>query len=308
MASLSTKELSKRNNFYIFIKRIVIGQGFYIVGKDELVLLNKSIIDNLNSLEDLEKYNNGKSILLPTENNEMVKLSSLYKDSEFSNRTQDTTIKQDMQVSALLTQIENIKAHTGKKSIRLRIGNEYYDVLTVVNSPFGCKSDFNFIDTEGNYVGFVSHKHGNSPKDFQQWSGTSKRFQETIFNHPETQSFIQELKRRFIGDGLPSTSSVARKINDINLKMMACFGTDYGKSFGFNNVNAIMQGSLFLRNIGDSYLLKASHNVILNGSLPDYSYEPVFIAIHKKDRCDHGIKDARVTINPIGGRRIKDFI
>jgi hypothetical protein len=307
VANLSIKELSKRNNFYIFIKRISIGQGFYISGQDRLVLLDHSILNNVESLEDLEKYNNGKSIVLPTVDNQQLKLSSLYKDSEFSNRTQNTTLQQDIQVKSIANQIENIKKQTNKNYVRLRIGNEFYNIISVIDSPFGCKSDFNFIDTDGNYVGFVSHKHGNSPKDFQQWSGTSKRFQEIIFNHPETQSFIKELVDRF-DSGLPSTSSVARKIIDEKLKMMACFGIDYGKELGLNNVNAIMQGSLVLKNQGDCYLLKGSHNVIQNGIVPNYSYEPVFIAVHKKDRSDHGIKDARVTINPIGGRKIKDFI
>lgn len=307
MANLSTKELSKRNNFYIFIKRISIGQGFYIVGQDKLVLLDPSILNSLDSLDDLEKYNNGRSIVLPTIDNNKVKLSSLYKDSEFSNRTQDTTMQQDIQVNSISNQIENIKKSTNKTFVKVRIGNDYYNIVSVVDSPFGYKSDFNFIDTNGNYVGFISHKHGNSPRDFQQWSGTSKRFQEPIFSHPETQSFIDELTKRF-NSGLPSTSSVARKIIDQDLKMMACFGIDYGKELGLNNVNAIMQGSLVLKNQGDCYLLKGSHNVIQNEVVPDYSYEPVFIAVHKKDRSDHGIKDARVTINPIGGRKIKDFI
>ncbi len=307
MASLSIKELSKRNNFYIFTKRISIGQGFYVVGQDKLLLLDPSILNNIECLEDLEKYNTGRSIVLPTIDNSKIKLSSLYKDSEFSNRTQDTTMQQDIQVKSIANQIENIKLSTDKKFVKIRIGNEYYEVVSIIDSPFGCKSDFNFINTNGDYVGFISHKHGNSPRDFQQWSGTSKRFQEAIFNHPETQSFIKELTNRF-DQGLPSTSSVARRIVDEKLKMMACFGTDYGSEFGLNNVNAIMQGNLLLKNQGDCYLLKASHNVILNSSLPDYSYEPVFIAVHKKDRSDHGIKDARVTINPIGGRRIKDFI
>lgn len=307
MANLSIKELSKRNNFYIFVKRVSIGQGFYVVGEDRLVILDPSILNDLDSLSNLEKYNNGRSIVLPTIDNSKVKLSNLYKDSEFSNRTQDTTMQQDIQVNSIANQIENIKQSTNKNFVRIRIGNEYYSVVSVIDSPFGCKSDFNFINTSGEYVGFISHKHGNSPRDFQQWSGTSKRFQEAIFNHTETQSFIKELTARF-DQGLPSTSSVARRIVDEKLKMMACFGTDYGNEFGLNNVNAIMQGNLLLKNQGDCYLLKASHNVILNSSLPDYSYEPVFIAVHKKDRSDHGIKDARVTINPIGGRRIKDFI
>ena len=51
MASLSMKELAKRNNFSIFTKRISIGQGFYVVGKDELILLDTSILDTIDDLE-----------------------------------------------------------------------------------------------------------------------------------------------------------------------------------------------------------------------------------------------------------------
>ena len=47
MASLSMKELSKRNNFNIFVKRIAIGQGFYFVGIDELIILDPSILLNI---------------------------------------------------------------------------------------------------------------------------------------------------------------------------------------------------------------------------------------------------------------------
>lgn len=60
MSSLSTKELSKRNNFNIFAKRIAIGQGFYLIGVDELILLDKSILDNLTDLESLNYYKQKK--------------------------------------------------------------------------------------------------------------------------------------------------------------------------------------------------------------------------------------------------------
>ena len=55
-------------------------------------------------------------------------------------------------------------------------------------------------------------------------------------------------------------------------------------------------------------MLIASDNTINNPSVPADSYEPVFLAVHKKDRSDHGIKNARITISPLGGRRIKQFI
>jgi hypothetical protein len=306
MSSLSIKELSKRNNFNIFAKRIAIGQGFYLVGIDELVLLDKSILDKLTDLESLNYYKKQKSILLPTQDGKIIKLNSLYKDSEFSNRTQNTTVKQDLEIYNLNNKLQEIKKNTNKHYVKVRVNNEIHSVVSVVTSPFGYKSDFNFIDIDGKEIFFISHKYGNTPRDFQQWSGTSKRFQELIFNHPETKDFIKTLLST--GSELPKATTIARKIKDSLLKQMAVYGIDFGNSFGLNNVNAVLQGNLYFKNIGDCYMLIASDNTINNPAVPYDNYEPVFLAVHKKDRSDHGIKNARITISPLGGRRIKLFI
>jgi hypothetical protein len=306
MSSLSTKELSKRNNFNIFAKRIAIGQGFYLVGVDELILLDKSILDNLTDLESLNYYKQKKSIVLPTQNGSSVKLNSLYKDSEFSNRTQNTTVKQDLEIYNLNNKLQEIKKNTNKDYVKVRVNNEIQDVVSIITSPFGYKSDFNFINTNGKEIFFISHKYGNTPRDFQQWSGTSKRFQELIFNHPETKDFIKTIVS--MGAELPRATTVARRIKDDLLKQMAVYGIDFGNSFGLNNVNSVLQGNLYFKNIGDCYMLIASDNTINNPSVPFDNYEPVFLGVHKKDRSDHGIKNARITISPLGGRRIKQFI
>jgi hypothetical protein len=306
MASLSIKELSKRNNFSIFTKRISIGQGFYVVGMDELILLDPSILDNIDDLEGLRYYEEKNSILLPTKNGKKIKLTGLYKDSEFSNRTQNTTIKQDLEVYSLSHKLEEIKKKINKPYVDVRVSQNVYRVVSVISSSFGYKSDFHFMDIDGNAVMHVSHKYGNSPRDFQQWSGTSKRFQKAIFDHPETISFIGELQA--MGNELPRASTVARRIKDDTLKQLSIYGTDFGLEFGLNNVEAVLQGSLSLKNIGDCYMLIASHHSIKNPVVPSESYEPMFLAVHKKDRSDHGIKNARITINPLGGRSIKKFI
>ena len=110
------------------------------------------------------------------------------------------------------------------------------------------------------------------------------------------------------GDSLPPASSVARKIQDVRLKNVAVFGNDFGKEFGINNVNAVMQGRLELTNESDFFTLNGSHYTIKNGEEPLFGYEPVFMAVHKKDRSDHWIKNCRLTINPLGSRKIKQFI
>lgn len=307
MAHLSIKELSKRNNFDIFTRRVSIGQGFYLVNTDNIVFISESILEDITCISDLNLFKINGSITLPTVDGQLVKLSNLYKDSAFSNRTQYTTQHQDSEVIKLARTIEEIKSKTNKNYVCIGIGQSMYDVIGISLSTIGSKSDFNFIDQFGKSVGFISHKYGQSPKDFQQWSGTSFRFQKDIFNNIETKNFIKELKNLYPNE-FPSANTIARKIQDESLKNIAMFGNDFGGEFGNNNVEAIMQGNLSLKNSGNYYSLLSSHYTILNGQQPSFGYEPVFMAIHKKDRADHKIINCRVTINPIGNRKITKFI
>ena len=52
MANLSIKELAKRNNFNVFVRRIRTGQGFYIAGQDDLILLDPLLLDKINDIND----------------------------------------------------------------------------------------------------------------------------------------------------------------------------------------------------------------------------------------------------------------
>lgn len=307
MAHLSIKELSKRNNFQTFVMRIAFGQGFYVVGTDIFIKLNQSILNNIVEVNDLNKYKVGRSIQLPTVNNDFIPLSMLYKDSDFSTRTQDTTAKQDEQIKNLAYMINDTKDKNNIDYIPVKISDTIYNIKDIKKMSDKSKADFCFIDANENEVGFVSHKDGNSPKSFQQWSGTSHRFQPEIFEHSETQDFIKTLKDKF-QYGLPSASTIARRISDEHLKMLAVFGNDFGKSLGNNNVEAVMQGELKLKQYQDHYILFGSHYTIKNGNLPEYGYDPVFMAVHKKDRSDHWISNCRLTINPLGSRKIKLFI
>jgi hypothetical protein len=307
VAHLSIKELSKRKNFETFMLRIAIGHGFYIVNTDILIKLNKKILTEVYDIEDLNKYKIGRSIQLPTETNDFIPLAMLYKDSDFSTRTQDTTAKQDKQISNIENMLEEIKNKNNIDYVRVSINNNIYSVTQVRRINEKSKADLCFIDLNGKEVGFVSHKDGNSPRSFQQWSGTSNRFQPEIFEHHETIEFIKTLKDKFPG-GLPAASTVARRIQDDRLKNLAVFGNDFGKLFGNNNVEAVMQGELILRKYQDYYILFGSHYTINNGILPLYGYDPVFMAVHKKDRKDHWIDNCRLTINPLGSRTIKQFI
>jgi hypothetical protein len=159
----------------------------------------------------------------------------------------------------------------------------------------------------GGYVGHVSHKAGQGPRGFQQWSGTSQRVEPTIYEHPETQAFINTLRDMF-PNGMPPTTTVGRKIQDENLKKLAVYGKDYGGPYSENNVDVTMQGILDIQSRGTYYELTSSGHKLYNGDRITGSYEPIFLAVYKGDRSDHGIKGARITINPIGGRTVSRFV
>jgi hypothetical protein len=307
MASLSVPELAKRNNFGIFVSRIRNGKEFKLDNANgQTVKLNKSLLTNLTSISNFDKFKKGQSIVLLTESGQEIRLNQLYKDSEFSGRTQATTAQEDAEIIRLNAQILKIMDKFGSDFISLKVGKTTYKVGLCASTPGTPKCDFHFRG-QGDYVGHVSHKAGSGPRGFQQWAGTSLRVEPTIYNHPETQAFISTLKEMF-PNGMPSATTVGRKIKDEKLKKMAVYGKDYGGEVGENNVDVTMQGTLSIQNRGVYYELTSSGHKLNNGDKISGDYEPIFLAVYKGDRSDHGIRGARITINPLGGRTVGKFV
>lgn len=308
MATLDTKNLAKRNNFNIFLNRIRTGKEFILnESNGAKVKLDKSILKQLTSIVHFDKFKVGQSIVLPTSTGQSVRLTQLYKDSEFVGRTQATTAQENAQIIRINQQLTKIFDKTGKDFIRLKVGATIYDAGLCESTPGTPKCDFHFRGVSG-YVGHVSHKAGIGPRAFQQWSGTTERGEIMIFNHPETQAFVNTLRQMY-PNGMPNATTVARRIQDQNLQKMAVYGSAYGSPMkGENNVDVAMQGILDIRNRGTYYELTSSGHKLNNGDRINGSYEPVFLAVYKGDRSDHGIKGARVIIQPIGGRTIQKFV
>lgn len=307
MASLSVSELAKRNNFNIFLSRIRTGKEFKLDnGSGQGVKLSKNILKELTTIANFNKFKQGQSIVLVTESGQNVRLTELYKDSEFSGRTQATTAQEDAQIVRINQQLNVIFDKIGSEIIPLKVGATTYQVGLCESTPGTPKCDFHFKGVSG-YVGHVSHKAGDGARAFQQWSGTSQRSEPLIFAHPETQAFISTLQDMF-PNGIPPATTVGRKIQDENLKKMAVYGSGYGGIRGENNVDVTMQGVLSVQNRGRYYELTCSGHKLNNGDRISGTYEPVFLAVYKGDRSDHGIKGARVIIQPIGGRNIQKYV
>jgi len=309
MAALSKDDLSKRNNFSLFKTRIA-GRGDFLLveGNGATIKIDPRVANTLRSINDIENYRVGRSIVFPTTMNGQVRLSQLFKDSTFVGRTQNTTAAEDEQVRVIRRKLEEIKQKNGSDTVTLKVGKNYYRVVTVESTPGTPKSDFHFRDDQGRMVGFVSHKDGLSATAIQQWGGITVRGEPVLAAHPETQAFVQTVQQMY-PNGIPPATTVARKIKDTRLKMMAIYGNGYGGPSSIQNVDLLLQGSVNIQRVTTGkYKLVASAQTHNNGDAITGTYEPVFMAIYKGDRSNYGVKGARMVISGKGGRSIKKYV
>ena len=312
MVALSPKELAKRNNFTVFVNRIKTN-GYFTIneGNGQRVQITQKFAYQLKSLEDLEKFkDNRKSIILPTGStgSSSIRLSQLYKDNAFKTRTGNPNAKEEEQIKLVREQLEKIKEKIGTDFIKLRVGNNTYEVTEVEDTPGTPKSDMNFIGRNGVRLGFCSLKNGVTARSIQQWGGTSVAREPIIAAHPEVQAFVKTAKEMFPTE-IPQGTTVARKISDQKLRMQGIYGSGYGGSFGINNVDVVMQGTATINSISPTeYKIIGSAMTHNNGSTLPPEYEPVIMAIYKGERNNYGIKNARLVMSAIGGRRITQMV
>jgi hypothetical protein len=257
-------------------------------------------------------------------NNQGIKipLSTIQKTKEFGGLEKSTTSKEEAQLGSLSAQIAKL---TKKGPINIKVGPKIYrNCIKVTNTPGTPKSDFEIVNTSGTSVIFISHKDGNSPTGFKQWSGIT----DYINEFPEIQNFVTTVKEKLnelqsfndAGEFLMISGTYKRDIENDLLKAKACFGKDFGTpNFSINNVTCILQGSVKLKPQGSYYLLTAD-KMWLNGQTPGYvrinpdtnkeipddeGYDPVLV-VYKGggiERFDQQIRNARFSIYPSKGRK-----
>jgi hypothetical protein len=188
--------------------------------------------------------------------------------------------------------------------ISIRMKNKTVKGVAGVNKTAGTpKSDFHLHDENDKPLIHISHKKGSTPRDFQQWGGlTEKR----IAEHKEVVQFGIAC-RALYGSQIPNGQSCYTTIKDKGLKMMAVFGVNYDKGgIDENRVDVLLQGDPGLEYISDGlFELTATGHVHYHGDVPDGGFDPVLAMIYKGDRDQLGIKGARASIYPTGGRTFK---
>ena len=188
--------------------------------------------------------------------------------------------------------------------VSLRVGGRTISgVVEVVKTAGTPKSDFHLADGAGCPLIHISHKKGSTPRDFQQWGGVTEQ---RILQHPEVQLFAEQC-RNLYGGRIPAGESAFKKIKDNNLKMMSVFGVNFDKgSADVNRVDVLLQGDPGLRMVrGNLFELTATGHVNYHGGIPGGGFEPVLAMIYKGGRDQLGVKGARASIYPLGGRTFK---
>ena len=312
MVALSPAELRKRNNFTLFVNRIKTN-GYFTLNESngQKIQITQKLGYLLKSIEDLESLKDNRgSILLPTGStgSSSIRLSQLYKDSAFVTRTQNTTAKEDIQIRLVREQLEKIKEKIGTDFIKLRVGNNTYEVTEVEDTPGTPKSDMNFIGRNGVRLGFCSLKDGATAGAIQQWGGASVSREPLIAAHPEVQAFVKTAREMFPKE-IPQGTTVAREISDQKLRMQGIYGSGYGGSIGVNNVDVLLQGTVKINAINSTeYKITGSAMTHSNGSTLPPEYQPVLMAIYKGDRSDYGIKNARINLYSKSGRKKRQMV
>lgn len=210
---------------------------------------------------------------------------------------------EEEEIISLNKQLEKIKEETGFDYVPIKVKNKVHNIVKCVNTPGTPKSDFHFIDTDGKECIWISYKSGFKAKDFQQWGGISSKEAE-IYNHTETQNFIQNMRDMFPDGIMPNKTTIMKKIKSKILRLKSVYGKEFipNGRLGRQNVTFIFQGNIKIVPSGNHYVLTANHSY-LNGEDIKGDYEPVFMAIYKGDRNNIGIRGMRVGILPIASRK-----
>lgn len=211
------------------------------------------------------------------------------------------------EINKLNKNISSILEQSGCDYVTIKYKNKLYNVVRVEQTPGTSKSDFHFIDVNGNECLWISHKAGTTPRDFQQWSGMSASLENAIFTHKESKAFVNDLYMLYPNKVMPNRTSVMKYITDNKLKKMAVYGSGYNgvaNNEGRNNVCYVLQGNVELKPIPSQpniYTVEAFHKYE-NGDDITGSYEPVLTAIYKGDRSNFGIRGLRAGILSISSR------
>lgn len=169
------------------------------------------------------------------------------------------------------------------------------------------KSDFHLVNSSNTPLCHISHKKGSTPKDFQQWGGITES---KIAIHPEIEYFEKQVNALYPNGKMPNGESAYMKIKDTKLKFMSVYGVNFDNGgIDENKVDVLIQGNPGIKRLsGNKFELTSSGNIHYLPEAITGGFEPVLAVIYKGDRTQLGLRGARASIYPIGGRSFKQEI
>lgn len=298
---LKHSDLTKRggDRVDVFLAKVENGEAFMTKKGD--VVISKT---HLPMLKEGMKKSGFKTELSGKIKSRKVTLNyptDFYKSAEFGGKGAGSgTAAEDAYMAAFVKEIENVLVKTKKSYIPLRINGRTVKLAGIYQPKGTPKSDFNLTDPQGNDVGFLSHKAGSKPTDFQQYGGLSDR---VFANDKEVKSFMKDCIEMF-PNGLGKGQSVYRKVKGRKLQLQSIFGTSYGSGGpGLNNVDEFHQGHMKLTKSGNNYTITSGHKGT-NGDIPSKNsgYECILYARYTGDRganiAGMFLENARVGVFP----------
>ena len=307
MAALTGAELNKRENAKQLAKAIESGVELELTPWAKEKYGVETVVANIKrpeTIATLQFLNNppiplGTTLKIATVDNppKFISTGNLQKTGDFGGKGSEFYVSKEL---AAIKQLEDaiemaleLAKQDGFDDINIIVKDDgeelrrFNDVKTVYRSPAKSpepKTDFTLQNKNGKDIAFISHKHGERPQDFGQWSGVSAKAGEAIKDHPEITQFYTDLRQVLETDAkgnyyYPAGISFSRKIQDEKLKMMAIFGPEYTndlKPGGPNNSDIVVQGTFILtqdENKKDDFILTANHLMVRGKSKPKPSIE-----------------------------------
>lgn len=238
----------------------------------------------------------------------IYKLSDFAKNAEFGGKGNGLK-REDDALNSLNAQLEAIKAEWGVTSIPVCCGSNIFQITCAMSTSGTPKSDFELVDRNAESAIWISHKHGTKPTHFQQWGGISEAADPYIANHLEVKAFADAISKKY-PNGLPAKTTLYRPIKSGNLKCHSVYGKEVHRGQSKNSVSLVLQGDVKLvwNWIGEYYTIQGSTHTHFCGEEITGDYEPTLYAVYKTDRSDKGIKNCRITINPLASRNKRILI
>lgn len=128
----------------------------------------------------------------------------LLKTSEFGGKESQSHLKKEIIAFDQLNDLLNKATNNGGNPITIHVIDSFKkEIMLLKNVKFAIRtpgsknlpiSDFEIKNSSNETVAYISHKWGTEPTDFGQYSGVTQRGRNKIFNHEETNKFVESIK------------------------------------------------------------------------------------------------------------------